>query len=75
MQKLLDRSLRSIIRQRREERRDQMHASVRASARGIVKDVEDLIQRFDRLETPWQPPARYLEAAPDAARGSAQVGR
>jgi len=63
VQSLLDRALRFIIRQRREERREQMHASIRASAKGIVKDVEELIQRFDRLETPWQPPARYLEAA------------
>ena len=60
---MLDRSLRLIIRQRREERRAQMHASIRASAKGIVKDVEELILRFDALETPWQPPARYLEAA------------
>jgi hypothetical protein len=62
VQALLDRSLRFIIRQRREERRAQLHASIRAAAKAIVKDVEDLIQRFDALETPWQPPARYLEA-------------
>ena len=63
VQGLLDRALKFIIRQRREERREQMHASIRASAKGIVKDVEELIQRFDALETPWQPPARYLAAA------------
>jgi hypothetical protein len=62
VQNLLDRALRFIIRQRREERREQMHASIRASAKGIVKDVEELVQRFDALETPWQPPTRYLEA-------------
>jgi hypothetical protein len=73
VQNLLDRSLRFIIRQRREERRAQLHASIRASAKGIVKDVEELIARFDRLETPWQPPARYLEAAPDVAGASAPV--
>lgn len=63
VQGLLDRALKFIIRQRREERRAQMHASIRSSAKGIVKDVEELIQRFDALETPWAPPARYLEAA------------
>jgi hypothetical protein len=75
VQDLLDGSLRLIIRQRREERRAQMHASIRASATGIVKDVEDLIRRFDQLETPWQPPARYLETPPDAAGLSPPAGR
>ena len=73
VQAMLDRSLRFIIRQRREDRREQMHASIRASAKGIVKDVEGLIERFDRLETPWQPPARYLEAPADAS--AALAGR
>ena len=66
VQTLLDRALTFIIRQRREERRAQLHASIRSSANGIVKDVEDLIARFDALETPWQPPARYLTTAADA---------
>jgi hypothetical protein len=61
VQGLLDRALKTIIRQRREERRAQLHASIRASAKGIVEDVEELIRRFDALETPWTPPARYLE--------------
>ena len=60
VQRLIDRSLKLMVRQRREDRREQMHASIRASATGIVKDVEELIQRFDALETPWQPPARLL---------------
>lgn len=63
MQKLLERALKFIIRQRREERREQMHASVRSAAKTIVKDVDELIARFDALETPWQPPARYLASA------------
>lgn len=75
VQGLLDRSLRLILRQRREERRAQMHASIRASAKGIVKDVEELILRFDALETPWQPPARYVEAPPDTTAASAPAGR
>jgi hypothetical protein len=69
VQELLDRSLRFIIRQRRDERREQMHASIRASAKGIVMDVQELIRRFDRLETPWQAPARYLEAASSTQAG------
>lgn len=67
VQALMNRSLRFIIRQRREERRAQLHASIRAAASGIVKDVEDLIQRFDALETPWQPPARFLDVQPDTS--------
>ena len=70
-QTLLNRSLKFIIRQRREERREQLHASIRASAKGIVKDVEDLIERFDALATPWQPPLRYLEE--QQANGSARA--
>jgi len=66
VQSLLDRSLKFIIRQRREERRAQLHESIRNSAKGIVKDVDELIQRFDALETPWTPPARYLADAPEA---------
>ena len=64
---LLNRSLRFIIRQRREERRQQLHASIRSTANGIVKDTNELIERFDALETPWQPPARYLEATSASA--------
>lgn len=60
VQGLIDRSLKLILRQRREERRAQMHASIRSAAKGIVADVEELIQRFDALETPWQPPARLV---------------
>jgi hypothetical protein len=61
VQDLLERSLKTVIRQRGAERRAQLHASIRSSAKGIVKDVEELIQRFDALETPWNPPARYVE--------------
>jgi len=38
-----------------------LHQSIRGSAQGIVKDVEELIRRFDALETPWEPPARYVD--------------
>jgi len=65
VQRLLDRFLRFSLRQRG-ERRNQLHETIRASAKGVVKDVEELIQRFDALETEWQPPARYLDD-PDAA--------
>jgi len=61
VQDLLDRSMRAIIRQRQTERREQLHQSIRGSAQGIVKDVEELIRRFDALETPWEPPARYVD--------------
>jgi hypothetical protein len=61
VQDLLDRSLKTVIRQRGAERRAQLHASICSSAKGIVKDVDELIQRFDALETPWNPPVRYIE--------------
>ncbi len=60
VQLLIERTLKFIIRQRGAERRAQIHASIRSSANGIVPDVEELIQRFDALETPWQPPARLV---------------
>jgi hypothetical protein len=60
VQGLVDRALKFVLRQQREERRAQMHASIRSAARGLVKDVDELIQRFDALETPWQPPARLV---------------
>ncbi|MBV9332124.1 MAG: hypothetical protein JOZ55_11280 [Alphaproteobacteria bacterium] len=69
---MLDRSLGFIIRQRREERLAQLHASIRASATGIVKDVEDLIARFDALATPWSAPARFLAAAAAAPQAEAR---
>lgn len=71
VQTLMNRALRFIIRQRREERREQLHASIRTAAKGIVKDVEELMERFDALETPWQPPARYLEDPGAASAASA----
>lgn len=65
---MMDRSMRFIMRQRREDRRKQLHETIRRSAAGR-KDLEELLQRFDGMETPWQPPERYrggAEAAPAA---------
>jgi hypothetical protein len=73
VQDLLDRSMRAIIRQRLTERREQLHQSIRGSAQGIVKDVEELIRRFDALETPWVPPARYVDQT-QAGASPAPVG-
>ena len=29
-----------------------------------VKDIEELLARFDALATPWTPPPRYADLAP-----------
>src|SRR6266851_4894517 len=59
VQAMLERSMRFFMRQRVEERRIQLHESIARSAEGRVKDVNELMARFDALETPWQPPERY----------------
>jgi hypothetical protein len=38
-----------------------------------VKDIDALMREFDTLATPWTPPARYADLAPDAS-ASAPVG-
>ncbi len=37
-----------------------------------VKDIDGLMREFDALDTPWTPPARYADLAPE--RGAAPVG-
>lgn len=73
VQDLLNRSLRAIIRQRLGDRRAQVHDSIRRAATGVVKDVDELIARFDALETPWTPPERYRPSASVAAPAAGTV--
>jgi hypothetical protein len=70
---LLDRSMRAMIRQRVNERRAQVYESIRRTASGIVGDVEELIARFDALDTPWTPPARYMAALESAPLASGRL--
>jgi hypothetical protein len=53
----MDRTLRAMIRQRVNDRSAQIKDVIRRTAgRG---GVEELIERFDAMATPWTPPARY----------------
>jgi hypothetical protein len=54
---LLARSLRMMIRQRIDERRNQIRQTVERTAQGKVPDVAEFLAQFDALETPWTPPA------------------
>jgi|SRR5271157_782987 len=63
---MIQRSLKMMIRQRIEERRNQVREWVRTTAQGKVRDVEELMAQFDALETPWEPPA-FVRTEKDAA--------
>ncbi len=65
---LLKRSLRMMIRQRLDERRNQIRQSVRTAAQGKVADLEEFMARFDALETRWEPPAFALSDSAKNAR-------
>jgi hypothetical protein len=65
-----ERTLRVMLRQRLIDRPVMVRAVIRKTAG--VKDVEELLARFDALGTPWTPPARYADLAP--ASSAAQAG-
>jgi hypothetical protein len=65
-----DRTIRAMLRNRIDERPTMVRELIRKTAG--VKDVEELLARFDALATPWTPPARYADLAP--ASGTAQPG-
>jgi hypothetical protein len=67
---LMDRALTTMIRQRLNDRPAAIRDLVRRTAK--VRDVEELIARYDSLATPWTPPERYLGAMP--AAGAAPQG-
>jgi hypothetical protein len=54
---LLHRALRGLTRERRDEQRNDIRASVIEAMRAH-RDPEGLLERFDALETRWDPPAR-----------------
>jgi hypothetical protein len=66
---LMNRALTTMIRQRLSERPAAIRDLVRRTAK--VRDVEELIARYDALATPWTPPERYRGANP-AAGGATQ---
>jgi hypothetical protein len=65
-----ERTLRVMLRQRIVDRPVMVRDVIRKTA--CVKDVEELLARFDALATPWTPPTRYADLAP--ASGVAQPG-
>ena len=68
---LAERGIRTMLRQRLNERPVMVRDLIRKTAN--VKDVDALMREFDALGTPWTPPARYADLAP-AADASAPVG-
>ena len=67
VRELLHRTLRGLTRERREEQRADIRASVVDSMR-VHRDPRSLLERFDALETRWSPPERtgFEPAAADA---------
>ncbi len=68
---LAERGIRTMLRQRLNERPVMVRDLIRKTAN--VKDVDALLREFDALGTPWRPPARYADLAPEAGAG-AHVG-
>lgn len=67
---LAERAIRMMLRQRLNERPVMVRELVRKTAK--VKDIDELMREFDALDTPWTPPARYANLAPE--RGASPVG-
>jgi len=61
---LAERGIRTMLRQRLNERPVMVRDLIRKTAN--VKDVDELMREFDALGTPWIPPARYADLTPAA---------
>ena len=61
---LAERGIRTMLRQRLNERPVMVRDLIRKTAN--VKDIDALLREFDALGTPWTPPARYADLAPEA---------
>jgi hypothetical protein len=68
---LAERSIRAMVRQRLNDRPVVVRDLIRKTAN--VKDIDTLMREFDALGTPWTPPARYADLAPQDSAVS-QVG-
>jgi hypothetical protein len=62
---LAERGIRTMVRQRLNERPVMVRDLIRKTAK--VKDVDALMREFDALGTSWTPPARYADLAPEAS--------
>jgi hypothetical protein len=67
---LAERGIRMMLRQRLNERPVMVRDLILKTAN--VKDIDGLMREFDALGTPWTPPARYANLAPQP--GAAPVG-
>ncbi len=67
---LAERGIRMMLRQRLNERPVMIRDLIRQTAN--VKDIDQLMNEFDALNTRWTPPARYADSAPE--RGADPVG-
>jgi hypothetical protein len=65
---LAERAMRAMLRQRLNDRPGMVRDLIRKTAN--VKDIEALMREFDTLATPWAPPARYADLAPQAGAGA-----
>src|SRR5271170_1337309 len=62
---LAERGIRTMLRQRLNERPVMVRDLIRKTAN--VKDIDELMREFDAIGTPWTPPVRYADLAPDAS--------
>src|SRR5580658_2964941 len=74
--KIAERSLRMMIRQRLQDRPVMVRETIRKTAKLSAGALEDLLARFDALATPWSPPERYRDLLPqsDGTATGAAVG-
>jgi len=62
VERLADRALRTMIRQRLTDRPQMLRDLIRKTAG--ERDAEELLARYEALATPWEPPARYRADTP-----------
>jgi hypothetical protein len=62
---LAERGIRAMVRQRLNDRPVMVRDLIRKTAK--VKDLDALMREFDAIGTPWTPPARYADLAPEAS--------
>jgi hypothetical protein len=65
VERLADRALRTMIRQRLTERPESLRELIRKTAGN--REVEELLARYDAFAIAWAPPSRYSDLTPTAA--------
>ncbi|HEY6419533.1 MAG TPA: hypothetical protein VIX59_11055 [Candidatus Binataceae bacterium] len=73
--KIAERSLRMMIRQRLQDRPVMVRETIRKTAKLRDGELDDLLARFDALATPWTPPERYRDLLPQTSTAAgASIG-